>query len=132
LLQSQAFVPLSTQSEKSGEEAFFYPCFSNERSKKMNKLITVGTARNGKVREATLAAKAIVDYLNGKYDLKNEVFTQLFGTAGTIFVIGEMKDLASIQIVQAKIMTDEAYWALVEKYAHLWEAPLKMTLLQSV
>ena len=98
----------------------------------MNRLLTVGTAKNGKMRETILAAKAVVEYLNAKFELKNEVYIQLFGTSGTIYVTGEMKDLAAIQTVQAKIMADEGYWALTEKYAHLWESPLQMTLLQSV
>ena len=98
----------------------------------MNKMITVATAKNGKMREATAAAKAIVEHMNNKFDLKNEVYVQLFGTAGTVYVIGDMKDLAGIQAVQAKIMADEGYWALVQKYADLWDAPPKMTLLQSV
>ncbi len=98
----------------------------------MNKIVTVNTAKNGKMREAIGAAKAIVEYLNSKFDLKNEVYVQLFGTAGTIYTIGEMKDVASIQALQPKIMADEGYWALVQKYADLWEAPPKMVLLQSV
>jgi hypothetical protein len=98
----------------------------------MNKTITVATAKNGKMREATAAAKAIVEYMNNKFDLQNEVYVQLFGTAGTVYVMGGMKNLAGIQAVQAKIMADEGYWALVQKYADLWDAPPKMTLLQSI
>jgi hypothetical protein len=103
-----------------------------ERRGGMNKIVTVATAKNGKMREAIAAVKAVVEYMNSKFDLKNEAYVQLFGTVGTFYIMGEIKDLASIQAVQAKIMADEGYWALVQRYADVWDAPPKMTLLQSI
>ncbi len=97
----------------------------------MYKLVNVGRAKGGKVREAIGGAKALAEHLQRKHDLKVEVFLQQFGPAGTLYMIGEQKDLASLQAVQAKIMADEGYWALVQKLAEVMDPPT-MILLQGV
>jgi len=38
-------------------------------------------------------------------------------------LIGEAKDLASIQAIQGKIMADEGYWTLVQKSVEVMEPP---------
>ena len=97
----------------------------------MNKVVIVMTAKNGKVREAIAATKALVEYASSKHDLKSEVYLQLFGPAGTIYVIGEHKDLASAQAAQAKLMADEGYWAIVQKAVEVIDTPT-IALLQPV
>jgi len=99
----------------------------------MYKMVSVGRAKSGMVPEAIAAVKAIVEYANKKYDLKYEVYMQVFGgTAGTIYLINEYKDLDTLQAVQAKVMADEKYWSLVKKAADVSVEPPSMALLRSV
>ena len=97
----------------------------------MYKLVTVGRAKGGKVREAIGGGKALAEYLRSKHDVKVEVFLQQFGPAGNLYMIGEQKDLASLQALQAKIMADDGYWALVQKMSEVMDPPT-MSLLQQV
>lgn len=97
----------------------------------MYKLVTVGRAKGGQVREAIAGAKEIAGYLHSKHGAKVEVFLQQFGPAGTIYLIGEQADLASIQSLQAKVMADDDYWNLVQKLSQVIDPPT-MSLLQSV
>jgi hypothetical protein len=98
----------------------------------MYKLVVTATAKNGKTHEAIAFLKGLVEYLNKKYNRKSEAYMQLFGTAGTFYVISEYKDLAGFQEAQAKIMADEGYWALAQKGAELIIDPPTLTLLQPV
>src|SRR2546426_12427167 len=61
--------------------------------------------------------------MNSKHDVKVQVHLQQFGPPGTIYLIGEAKDLASIQAIQGKIMADEGYWTLVHKSVEVMEPP---------
>ena len=88
----------------------------------MYKIVGVGKAKPGKVREAIAASKGLADYMN-KHDVKVQVHLQQFGPPGTIYLIGEAKDLATIQGIQGKIMADEGYWALVQKSVEVMEPP---------
>jgi hypothetical protein len=97
----------------------------------MFKLLSVTRARGGKVREAVGAMKALAEFVKSKHDLRLEVHIQLFGPSGTLYMVGDVPDLATFQTVQAKIMADEAYWALVQKAAEVMEPPT-MVLLQRV
>ena len=97
----------------------------------MYKLMTVGRAKAGKVREAIGALKGLAEYIKSKHNLKTDVHVQLFGPAGTVYLIGEVPDLATFQAIQAKIMADDAYWALVNKAAEVIDPPT-MALLQQV
>ena len=89
----------------------------------MHKLVGVQRAKAGKVREAVAALKAIAEYLKSKHGLKVEVYLQLFGPAGTIYVISELQDLGSFQAMQAKIMADDSLLALVQKAAEVSDPP---------
>ena len=97
----------------------------------MYKIVGVGRAKAGKVREAIAATKAITEYMSSKHDVKIEVYLQQFGPAGTIYLIGEQKDLAGFQAIQEKIMADEGYWKLVQKAAEVTDPPT-VALLQQV
>ena len=77
----------------------------------MYKIVGVGRAKAGKVREAIAATKAITEYMSSKHDVKIEVYLQQFGPAGTIYLIGEQKDLAGFQAIQEKIMASEEWEA---------------------
>ncbi len=98
----------------------------------MNKVVIVMTAKAGKAREAMAGVKALAAYTNDKHGLKTEVYMQLYGVAGTIYVIGENEDMAAAQAVQAKLMSDEGYWALAQKMADLMIGPPTITLLQAI
>ena len=97
----------------------------------MYKLLNVGRAKGGKVREAIGGVKALAEYVHNKHDVKVEVFIQQFGPAGTLYMMGEAKDLATLQSIQAKLMADEGYWALVQKLSEVMDPPT-MSLLQAV
>jgi hypothetical protein len=94
------------------------------------KLVSVGRAKGGKVREAIMASKGIAEYI-GKHDIKIDAYIQQFGPSGTIYLMGEQKDLASIQALQARLIADEGYWALLQKAAEVLDPPT-MALLQQV
>ena len=99
----------------------------------MYKMVGVATAKNGMAREAIAAVKALVEYVNKKYDLKYEAYMQVFGgAAGTVYVINEYKDLDSLEAVQAKVMADDKYWTLVKKAAEVSAEPPTISLLRLV
>ena|SRR5215831_4770263 len=97
----------------------------------MYKLMTVGRARGGKVRETIGAMKALAEYIKSKHNIDSEVNIQLFGPSGTIYFFGAVPDLATFQTVQGKIMADDGYWALVNRAAEVMDPPT-MVLLQRV
>ena len=92
----------------------------------MYKILGVGKSQPGKVREAIAASKGLAEYMNSKHDVKVQVHLQQFGPPGTIYLIGEAKDLASIQAIQGKIMADEGYWTLVQKSVEVMEPPPRL------
>jgi quinol monooxygenase YgiN len=99
----------------------------------MYKVVAVAEAKNGMAREAIAAIKALVDYGKSTYGSNYEVYMQMLGgTAGTIYVIGDYKDLDAYQAAQAKVMADDKYWALVKKAAEFSVAPPTISLLRLV
>jgi hypothetical protein len=105
---------------------------SRKRREDMTKVVVVMKAKNGKFREAIGAVKMVGEYVTSKHDLKSEIYMQLYGTAGTIYLMAEYKDVASAQAAQAKMMADDGYWALAQKMAEVLIDPPIITLLQSV
>jgi hypothetical protein len=97
----------------------------------MYKIVAVGRAKPGKIREGLAANKALAEHVGSKHDVKIEVYLQQFGPAGTIYMIGELPDLASSQALQGKLMKDETYWGLVQKAAEVVDPPT-FSLLQQV
>ena len=89
----------------------------------MYKTVSVWRVKDGKSREAMAAIKTLVEYMTSKFDTKGEVYMQLFGPAGTIYTMGEFKDLATFQAAQAKVMADNGFWALAEKAAEVCDLP---------
>jgi len=99
----------------------------------MNKMVAVVTAKVGKAREAIAAVKALGDYVRTKHGAKGEAYVQTFGgTAGTIYIIADYGDAASYQALQAKVMADEGYWALVQKVSEVIVSPPTIAFLQPV
>ena len=103
-----------------------------ERREDMNRVVIVMTAKAGKAREVMAGLKAIGEYIGAKYDRKGDVFMQLHGSAGTIYIMTDYKDLASAQAAQAQVMADDGYWAIAQKFADLLVDPPTITLLQPV
>jgi hypothetical protein len=97
----------------------------------MKQIISM-TAKTGKSREAMAVIKSLSEYVSKKYDQKGEVFMQLYGTAGTLYVINDYRDLASSQALVGKIMADDGYWAIANRLEDLLIAPPTITLLQPV
>jgi hypothetical protein len=96
------------------------------------KLVIVMTAKTGKSREAMGILKSLSEYVSKKYDQKGEVFLQLYGVAGTLYVISDYSDVASSQAMMAKIMADDGYWAIANKLDEMLTAPPTITLLQPI
>jgi hypothetical protein len=102
-----------------------------ERRDNMYKIMAVTRARAGKLREAIGLSKEMAEHVTSKYDVKLQVHLQQFGPTGTIYSIGEVKDLATMQTIQGKLITDEGYWAIVRKSAEIIDPP-NIVLLQQL
>jgi len=91
-------------------------------------------ARGSKVLEAIQFAKEVAEYLNTKYaPVSVQVYTELFGDVNTIYWYSDYKDLATIEGINAQILTDQGYWAIVSKATDLFiEGSLHDTLMSSV
>src|SRR5215831_10287520 len=101
-----------------------------ERRDNIYKIMAVTRAKPGRVREAIGTAKEMAEHMNSNYDVKLQVHLQQFGPSGTLYSIGEVKDLATIQAIQGKLMADEGYWAIVRKSAEIADAPTIVLLQQ--
>ena len=97
----------------------------------MYKIMSVTRAKPGKLREAIGLSKEMAEHLKSKYDVNLQVHLQQFGPSGTIYSIGEVKDLATIQTIQGKLLADEGYFAIVRKSAEILDPPT-ITLLQQL
>jgi len=96
------------------------------------KMILTVTAKQGRARDLMMAMKAGQDYMTSKFGVKEEVFMQMGGAAGTICVIMDFQDMAAVQAMQPKLMADDKYWEMVQKSADLMVGPPTMTFLQPV
>ena len=83
--------------------------------------------RSARAQSATLVqalqfAVEANEYMRKKYPeaANPQVFTEEFGGLGTIVWTADYKDLAALDAVRAKLMSDSGYVALVEKAAGLF------------
>ena len=61
-------------------------------------------------------AKEIAEYLNTKYAAVScQVYTEVLGDLRVIYWYADYKDLATVESVLTQIMSDQGYWALVNK-----------------
>jgi hypothetical protein len=76
-----------------------------------------GRAKNGRWIEAIQFAKESAGYLNKKYSpLSCQVYaTAGFGDIHAIYWYVDYEDLASIDKINAQIMSDQGYWAINNK-----------------
>ena len=91
-------------------------------------------AKGGKALEAVQFAKEVAGYINTKYaPVSVQVYTEQFGDLNTIYWYADYKDLATIEGINAQILTDQDYWAIVSKATDLFiEGSLHDTLMSSV
>jgi hypothetical protein len=91
-------------------------------------------ASRGKFLEAPKFAKEVTDYLNTKYaPLSVQAYTELFGDGGRIHWYVDYADLATIEKLNAQILTDPGYWAILTKSADAFiEGSVHDTLMQSL
>ncbi len=93
-----------------------------------------GRTKNGRTPEAIMWAKEIADYLNAKYSqVSLQVYTQFFGDFHTIYWYADFKDLATWESFVVQAMSDQGYWAIVNKGTELFiEGGFNDTLMSSV
>jgi hypothetical protein len=85
----------------------------------MVRWIRTATIKNsGKFQEAIGWAKEVAAYATKAYGMGNlEVFVDGFGVVGKIRWMSDLPDLATIDQVNAKLMTDQQYWKLIDRAA---------------
>ncbi len=78
-------------------------------------------AKGGKFLEAMQFAKEVAGYLNDKYaPVSIQVYSELFGDVNTIYWYVDYKDLATIEGINAQLLADQGYWAIVNKATDLF------------
>ncbi len=98
----------------------------------MTRVLIIVTAKPGKSHEVLAGLKTLGEHVAKKYTQKGEVFMQVHGTAGTFYIINDYNDIASAQALQAKVMADQEYWAMAQKFGDLVVCPPTITILQSL
>ena len=75
-----------------------------------------GQTKNGKFLDGVRFAKEVAEYINAKYaPVSVQVYTELFGDLNTIYWYADYKDLATIESINAQLLADQGYWAIVSK-----------------
>jgi quinol monooxygenase YgiN len=106
--------------------------FCAERGEDMTRVLIIITAKPGKSHEILAGLKTLGEYVAKKHSQKGEVFMQVHGMAGTFYIINDYKDIASAQALQAKVMADQEYWAMAQKFGDILVGPPTITILQSL
>lgn len=90
--------------------------------------------RTGKLAEAIQWAKKITEYLNKKFaPLSTQAYTELFGDYGKVYWHTDFEDLATLEKVNAQLLADQEYWALLNEATGLFvDRGTHDTLIQSL
>ncbi len=90
-------------------------------------------ASRGKLQDAIKFAKEVTEYLNAKYTpLSVQAYSEVFGDGGRIHWYADYQDLATIEKINAQLLTDQGYWAILTKWADAFiEGSVHDTLMQS-
>jgi hypothetical protein len=82
----------------------------------------VARAAMGKAQEAAQFAREITAYVNENYPEASsiEVFSEVFGDAGTIHWFVDYPDLATLESVLVRLQSDQRYQALLVEAADLF------------
>ena len=94
----------------------------------------IARASRGKLPEALQWAKEVAGYINTKYSpVSVQAYSELFGDVGTVHWYADYEDLATIERINARLLTDQGYWAMLNKAADLFiEGSGHDTLIQSL
>jgi hypothetical protein len=93
-----------------------------------------GQAKVGKHLEVIQFAKEVADYVNTKYaPVSVQVYSELFGVLNTIYWHTDYNDLASLEDLNAQLIADPGYLAIVSKASDIFiDGSLHDTLMRSV
>ena len=91
-------------------------------------------ASRGKFPEAAQWAKEVAGYINTKYAPGSvQAYAEAFGDLGTVHWYADYEDLATIEKLNAQLLADPEYGAMLKKSADLYiEGSLHDTLIQSL
>lgn len=91
-------------------------------------------AKGSTALEAVQFAKEVAEYINTKYaPVSVQVYSELFGDLNTIYWYVDYKDLATIESINAQLLADQGYWAILGKATDLFiEGSLHDTLMSPV
>ena len=94
----------------------------------------IARVSRGKFLEAVQWAKEVAGYINTKYaPVSVQAYAELFGDVGTVHWYADYEDLATIERINAQLLTDQGYWAMLNKAADLFiEGSVHDTLIQSL
>lgn len=86
----------------------------------MYRFIRTATPRNAaSVPEAIQFGAQVTAHINKTYGLNMKAGIEMFG-GGRIHWHYEAESLDRMTALNGKLMADTAYWALLEKYKHVW------------
>lgn len=90
--------------------------------------------RSGKGSQAIQWAKDITKYLNENYPpASSQAYMEVFGDYAKIHLNSDFEDLATLEKVNAKLMTDREYMARIDAAGELFiEGATQDTLIQSL
>ncbi len=91
-------------------------------------------ASRGKFLEAVQWAKEVAGYINTKYaPVSVQAYLEAFGDTGTVHWYSDHEDLATIEKLNAQLLADQEYLAMLNKAADLYiEGSVHDTLIQSL
>ena len=94
----------------------------------------ISRAKPGKFPEAIQFAKEVAGYINTKYaPISVQAYIEQFGDIGTLHWHVDYDNLAAVEKINAQLLTDQGYWALLNKAADLFiEGSGHDTLLQTI
>ncbi len=93
-----------------------------------------GYASRGELLEASQWAKEVAGYLTKKYSpVSVQAYSEIFGDYSAVHWYADYEDLATLEKVNAQLLTDQGYLAMLNKSADLFvEGSVHDTLIQSL
>lgn len=93
-----------------------------------------GYASRGKLLEAVKWAKEVAGYITKNYSpVSVQAYSEIFGDYSAVHWYTDYEDLATIEKINAQLLTDQGYLALLNKAGDLFiEGSIHDTLIQSL
>lgn len=93
-----------------------------------------GHISRGKLLEALQWAKEVAEFINTNYSTVSvQAYSEIFGDIGKVHWYADYEDLATIERINAQLLTDQGYQAMINKSADLFiEGSFHDTLIQSL